>query len=100
MRKLISLGFGITVALMVCSMTFLPRPDKPNAVSKVIIVDGFSNHDWKQTSAVIKWLLEGTGSFEVDVATIPLDSGAWALWNSDLEPYVVVIQETNNVHKP
>ena len=24
----------------------------------VLIVDGFSNHDWKQTTAVTKWILE------------------------------------------
>ena len=100
MKKLSLFGFGVTIALMVCSMTFLPRPDKPTTRSKVIIVDGFSNHDWKQTSAVIKWLLEGTGRFEVDVTTIPLDSVAWALWNPDFEPYDVVIQNTNNIYKP
>ena len=24
----------------------------------VLIVDGFSNHDWKQTTVVTKWILE------------------------------------------
>ena len=97
MKKISSVGFGLMILL---AMVFFPLWGKQEAVSKVVIVDGFSNHDWKQTSAVIEWLLEGTGRFEVDVTTIPLDSSGWMLWNPDFESYDVVIQNTNNIHKP
>ena len=40
----------------------------------VLIVDGFSNHDWKQTTVVTKWILEASGLFTVHVSTIPSDS--------------------------
>lgn len=67
---------------------------------KALIVDGFSNHDWKQTTEVIKWILEGSGKFKVEVSTIPSDSIARQKWNPDFEPYAVVIQNTNNIHNP
>src|ERR1039457_4967521 len=38
---------------------------------KVLIVDGQNNHAWKETTPVLKTLLEETGRFTVDVATTP-----------------------------
>ena len=99
MKKITSLGFGLMMSLVLCGMAFSSVLSPQNGVSKVLIVDGFSNHDWKQTSAVVKWLLEGTGRFEVEVSTIPLDSSSWILWNPDFDSYDVVIQNTNNIHK-
>ena len=40
----------------------------------VLIVDGFSNHDWKQTTIVMKWILEKSNRFRVDISTVPADS--------------------------
>src|SRR5690554_3368455 len=97
MKKISSVAFGLMILL---AIVFFPTWGKQKTASKVVIVDGFSNHDWKQTSAVIKWLLEGTGRFEVDVTTVPLDSSNWMLWNPDFNSYDVVIQNTNNIHKP
>lgn len=66
----------------------------------VLIIDGFSNHDWKQTTAVIKWILEQTGRFTVDVSTIPSDSVQRMSWRLDASKYPVVIQNTNNINSP
>ncbi|MBO9616508.1 MAG: ThuA domain-containing protein [Dyadobacter sp.] len=63
----------------------------------VLIVDGFSNHDWKQTSAVTKWILEESGRFKVDISTVPMDSLARAAWNPSFSNYAVVVQNTNNI---
>jgi type 1 glutamine amidotransferase len=63
----------------------------------VLIVDGFSNHDWKQTTAVTKWILEETGRFKVDVSTVPIDSVERSSWTAQFEKYAVVIQNTNNI---
>ena len=41
---------------------------------RALIVDGFSNHDWKLTTLAIRSILEQTGRFEVEVSTIPGDS--------------------------
>ena len=64
----------------------------------VLIIDGFSNHDWAQTSAATKWILEESGRFQVEVNTIPKDSAAFANWLPDFSKYKVLIQNTNNIH--
>jgi len=65
---------------------------------KALIIDGFSNHDWKQTTALTKWILEQSGKFEVEVSTVPVDSLSKGKWSPDFEKYAVVIQNTNNIH--
>ena len=70
---------------------------KSNAI-RVLIVDGFSNHDWKQTTAVMKWILEESKRFDVDVSTVPADKIARSTWLPHFEKYDVVIQNTNNIH--
>jgi uncharacterized protein len=40
-------------------------------LTRVLIVDGFSNHDWRQTTALIRGILASKGSFTVDVSTAP-----------------------------
>lgn len=66
----------------------------------VLIIDGFSNHDWKQTTAVTKWILEQSGRFKVTVSTIPNDSLQRAAWTPEFGNYAVVIQNTNNIQNP
>jgi len=38
---------------------------------KVLIIDGQNNHNWRATTPVMKWALEQTGRFTVDVSTTP-----------------------------
>ena len=67
----------------------------------VLIVDGFSNHDWRQTTTVTKWILEESGLFEVEVSTVSTDDSTKAAgWLPDFEKYKVVIQNTNNIDRP
>ena len=42
---------------------------------RVLILDGYSNHDWRLTTALIRGILEPTGLFKVDVSTAPADEG-------------------------
>jgi type 1 glutamine amidotransferase len=66
----------------------------------VLIVDGFSNHDWAQTTKVTKWILEKSGRFRVDISTVPADSTERAGWLPEFSRYAVVVQNTNNVDFP
>lgn len=70
-------------------------PDKIN----VLIVDGFSNHDWQQTTLVVKTILEKSGMFDVSVSTSPSEpeDKNWESWNPNFEKYDVVIQNSNNI---
>lgn len=66
---------------------------------QVLIVDGFSNHDWKQTTYVVKTILEKSGLFEVSVSTAPSapNDESWKTWNPNFKKYDVVIQNSNNI---
>jgi type 1 glutamine amidotransferase len=73
-----------------------PAADRP---IRVLIIDGFSNHDWKQTTLMVKSILEETGRFTVDVSTAPGTAGEMSVtsWAPEFEKYSVVIQNTNNI---
>jgi type 1 glutamine amidotransferase len=66
---------------------------------RVLIVDGFSNHDWKMTTWMVRHILEETGLFEVTVSTAPnsADSLSRTSWDPAFDQYAVVIQNTNNI---
>ncbi len=65
---------------------------------RVLIVDGFSNHDWQQTTLLLRGILEAAGEFTVDVSTAPLEPGsaAWEAWRPRFADYDVVIQTCND----
>jgi len=84
----------VSVLFAFVSLSVLAQKKK---LISVLIVDGFSNHDWKQTTAVTKWILEESGRFAVDVSTIPEDSIERSLWNPNFGRYAVIIQNTNNI---
>jgi type 1 glutamine amidotransferase len=70
---------------------------------RVLIVDGFSNHDWQQTTALIRSVLAPTGLFDVAVSTAPQTTNAedWAEWRPKFSSYDVVIQNCNDIsHGP
>jgi len=73
------------------------EPDKID----VLIIDGFSNHDWKQTTTVVKSILEKSDLFTVAVSTTPSkpDDKDWDNWKPNFGEYDVVIQNTNNIFK-
>src|ERR1039457_6584361 len=68
---------------------------------RVLIVDGFSNHDWRQTTALIRGILAPGGLFEVSVSTAPekTNTPAWASWRPKFSDYDVVIQTCNDINR-
>ncbi|MCP4614526.1 MAG: redoxin domain-containing protein [Planctomycetes bacterium] len=81
---------------------FLSAADEANAKPiKVLIVDGFSNHDWKQMTHETKRILGDTGLFDIEVTTTPArpDAPGWDTWRPKFGKYDVVIQNTNNIGK-
>src|ERR1700712_420651 len=81
-------------------LTFTSRSQqKRDSLIHVLIIDGFSNHDWKQTTKMIKGILEESKLFKVDVSTIPstADSIQLNTWHPQFSRYPVIIQNTNNI---
>src|ERR1035438_7103426 len=69
---------------------------------RVLIVDGFSNHDWRQTTALIQGVLAPSGLFDVAVSSAPEttnDAAAWAAWRPKFSDYDVVIQTCKDISK-
>jgi type 1 glutamine amidotransferase len=66
---------------------------------RVLIVDGFSNHNWQLNTQLIKDIIEPTGLFEVDVSTAPetIDAPGWDDWRPDFAAYDVVVQTCNSL---
>lgn len=83
---------------------FLPVIDAarttPSGKIRVLIVDGFSNHDWKLTTQLIRAIIEPTGLFAVDVSTAPptASAGGWDKWRPKFSNYDVVIQNCNDIN--
>jgi hypothetical protein len=67
---------------------------------RVLIVDGFSNHDWKLTTALIRGIIGPTGLFTVTVSTAPStkDTPGWDAWRPKFSDYDVVIQTCNDIN--
>ena len=66
---------------------------------RVLIVDGYSNHDWQLTTGLIRGILEQAGGFTVDVSTAPPRKGApgWDGWRPRFDGHDVVIQTCNDL---
>lgn len=66
---------------------------------RVLIVDGFGNHDWQQTSRLIRRILESTGRFTVENSTAPISemSLGFGDWQPQFSEYDVVIQTCNSL---
>jgi type 1 glutamine amidotransferase len=61
----------------------------------VLLIDGQNNHQWQQTTPVIKQVLEGTGLFEVTVATAPPQGGDMSSFAPKFSAYDVVVSNYN-----
>jgi type 1 glutamine amidotransferase len=66
---------------------------------EVLIVDGFSNHNWQQNTMLVKTILENSGLFHVSISTSPSEPGdpGWQTWRPKFEEFDVVIQTSNNI---
>lgn len=77
--------------------TALPAAPPP---IRVLIVDGFSNHNWPLNTALIRGIIEPTKLFEVSVSTAPpkADSPGWDTWRPKFSDYDVVVQTCNDIN--
>lgn len=66
---------------------------------KVLIIDGYSNHDWRYTTDIIKTLLVNSNFCDVDISTAPTnDSPDYMKWDPDFSKYDVVVMNVNNLN--
>ena len=60
-----------TTLIALAALVLSAAPSLGAEKLKALIIDGQNNHDWKAGTPIIKWLLEDSGRFTVDVATTP-----------------------------
>jgi hypothetical protein len=101
--RLLPLLFGAALTLAAADLP-LPSPAAPAksaAKISVLIVDGFSNHDWQKTTALLKAILEPTGLFTVAVSTCPptATSPGTDIWRPAFKAYDAVTQNCNDISR-
>lgn len=88
----------IALSCILCSVQAVPHERADRGKIHVLIVDGFSNHNWQQTTLLTKNILEASGLFAVEVSSAPPTqaSSGWASWRPPFAQYDVVIQNCNS----
>ena len=89
------------IGLLVVALPAPAQDAGAQPIIKALIVDGFSNHDWRKTSGFIDSTLTATGMFEVAVSTSPgePDSPGWDQWRPVFTDYDVVVLNSNNIQQ-
>jgi type 1 glutamine amidotransferase len=88
----------IVFAFVALALLLATTPLQAAEKLKVLLIDGQNNHNWKATSPVIKWILEESGRFTVDVSTTPPkgnDHEAWKNWHPHFADYAAVVSNYN-----
>ena len=70
-------------------------PAAPKGRVKALIVDGQNNHAWKETTPVLKKILEDSGLFAVDVATTPPYGADMSAFRPNFRAYKVIVSNYN-----
>jgi HEAT repeat protein/type 1 glutamine amidotransferase len=81
--------------LMLVVLCFAPIKALQAAPIKVLIIDGQNNHRWKETTPVMRKILEEAGLFEVDVATSPPKGESIGAFKPDFARYDVAVSNYN-----
>lgn len=94
--------FFLAFLLIIATLISIPKftsgesTTQPAAQPKirVLIIDGFSNHDWQQTTRLLRGILVPTSLFDVSVSTSPptAASPGWDQWRPKFSDFDVVIQ--------
>ena len=75
-----------------------PPSTAPASKVRVLILDGFSNHNWKLNTKLLRGLLQPTGLFEVTVSTCPPgNSPDWEKWSPRFSEADVILQTCNDI---
>ena len=89
----------LTISCSLCScMQTARHKNTVREQTHVLIVDGFSNHNWERTTQLTREILESSGLFRVEVSTAPptQTSEEWDSWRPQFSNYDVVIQNCNS----
>ena len=92
------LNLFLAVCLFHLPSNAVRAAESPSPI-KILIVDGFGNHDWKRTTKLVRGILNATGLFQVTVSTAPASTNdsAYVTWSPGFTNFDVVIQTCNDL---
>ena len=93
MKKSIQIAMLIAVCLVGCIVTSTLAEDLGKI--KALIIDGQNNHNWKETTPVLKDIYEKSERFTVDVATTPEQGQDMSGFKPDFAKYDVIVMNYN-----
>ncbi|WP_367870354.1 ThuA domain-containing protein [Luteolibacter sp. Populi] len=84
----------LITGLMVLAASCLDAAER----TKVLIVEGASNHDWAHRKEILRAIISRDGGFDIDVSVTPGAAGApgWATWAPNFAAYDVVLSGYSN----
>jgi type 1 glutamine amidotransferase len=84
--------------LMLIWVPAMAEPEKSSI--KVLIVDGYGNHDWQRTTKLIQGVLSSHKEFSVEVSTVPVrsDDSSSHPWRPEFSRFDVVVQTCNDIN--
>lgn len=85
--------FLVLFSYFVAPSSLVKSADQP--VLSALLIDGQNNHNWKETTPLIKHTLEGSGRFSVEVVTSPPNGEEMAGFAPEFSRYDVVISNYN-----
>ncbi|MGB8490989.1 MAG: ThuA domain-containing protein, partial [Bacteroidales bacterium] len=91
----------LAILIFIANLSAL-RAQKTHEI-KLLIVDGFSNHDWQRTTQSIIHILNIYKGFKIDVSTSPDNSATKdqiESWSPDFSAYDVVMLSCNDKGTP
>jgi hypothetical protein len=92
------LGAAVAIATLGAAPDNDPATTASAPKVRVLILDGFSNHNWKLNTRLLRGLLEPTNLFEVSVSTCPRPNDpAWNGWHPDFSHADVILQTCNDI---
>ena len=83
------------LAVLALTLFFSSAFAEETAALKALIVDGQNNHNWRETTPVLKRDLEETGRFTVDVATSPGNGQDMSQFKPNFSAYDVIVLNYN-----
>ena len=81
--------------LIVAGLLTLFTACKNSATYRTLIITGQNTHKWKESSPILKTILDETGLFSCDIATTPEKSGDMNKFNPVFSRYKLVVLDYN-----
>ena len=86
---------AVAVSLALPAQDDVPTPKRSPAKLKALIIDGQNNHNWRQTTPLLRATLQRSGRFDVDVATSPGNKEELKSFAPEFSEYDVVVSNYN-----